>query len=75
MEIERRDEAWFEETSAIMIEAAKKEISPSEFQEQSLSFAMSMMTDDDGNESMTRDELKKLYRKLYGWEFKPLPKT
>ena len=66
MEIERRDKAWFEETSAIMAESAKKEMSPSEFQELSLSFAVSMMTDDDGTESMTRDELKKLYEQRYG---------
>ena len=66
MEIERRDQAWFEETSAIMAESAKSQISPSEFQELSLSFAVSMMTDDDGTESMTREELKKLYEQRYG---------
>ena len=57
------DAEWVDETTALMVEAAKKPMSHAERRGQMISFAMAMM----GNEStMTREDVEKLAEEKYG---------
>lgn len=58
MTITRHDDAWFEETSAIMAEAAKDELSPETIRAQVVSMAVSAATGDNDEAPANRAELE-----------------
>ena len=58
MNLVRHDEAWFEETSSIMAEAARDELSPETIREQVVSMAVSASSGDNDPTPASRTELE-----------------
>ena len=64
MTLARHDEEWFNETSTIMAEAVRDELSPETMREQVVSMAVSAASGDDDQTPPSRTALKALAERM-----------